>query len=70
MIMIQPHAIQSNSADDLSAILIQFSLDEMESNGIDISALQNKDQVEAFLNQNAAISAAEITLRWGEESQQ
>lgn len=66
--MKQQNAIQSNSADDLSAILLQFALDEMKANGVDVSTLPNKDEVEAFLNQNAAISATEITLRWGEES--
>ena len=67
--MKQQNAIQSNSADDLTAILVQFQLDEMKANGVDVSTLPNKDEVEAFLNQNAAISATEITLRWGEESQ-
>jgi hypothetical protein len=66
--MIQPHAIQSNTADVLNKILFQFTLDEMQEQGVNLSDLQNKGEIEAFLNQNAAASATEITLRWGEES--
>lgn len=67
--MKQPNAIQSNSADDLTAILVQFQLDEMKRDGVDVSKLPNKEEVEAFLKQNAAISATEIIFKWGKESQ-
>lgn len=67
--MKQPNAIQSNSVDDLTAILVQFQLDEMKRDGVDVSKLPNKDEIEAFLKQNAAISATEITIKWGKESQ-
>jgi hypothetical protein len=66
MIMIQP----IDDQEVLNKILFQFAVDEMEANGVDASTLPNKDEVEAFLNKNAAISATEITFRWGEKSGQ